>query len=308
MKRTNLTRGISQAVMLFGLLAGASGPARAQITMAPAEEAYGINNLGQVVGDYYPNASDFPFNGQGWVYNPGGLNSPFNGPSGVNGTSPLAINDSGDIVGMSYTSMGGQSFPYSGGSGTFTTLVDPQSGATYYNYVNGINDSGVAVGTYIDSSLISHGFSYSNGSYTTIDDPNAPHGTVLNGINNNGDIVGYDVGSTSSFIDRNGTFTSITDPLGVNGTLAIGINDSDQIVGYYFDSSNTIHGFLYSNGSYTTIDDPNGTNGTALIGINDSGTFRVGIKMVSAASSIPMGRLLRSTSHRCPSRQRSSTA
>ena len=88
---------------------------------------------------------------------------------------------------------------------------------------------------------------------------------VPNGINNNGEIVG------AGFLYINGTYTMLDDPLATNGTFATGINDTGQIVGYYQDAIGTKHGFFYSNGNYVTVDDPAGTAGTYLTGINNSG-------------------------------------
>ena len=78
----------------------------------------------------------------------------------------------------------------------------------------------------------------------TIDDPNGT-GTMLFGLNNNGQAVG-------SFVDVNGetqglllniatdTFQTISDPFasatpafGVTGTLINGINDQGDLVGFY---------------------------------------------------------------------------
>ena len=53
-----------------------------------------------------------------------------------------------------------------------------------------INDLGQIVGRYDDASG-SHGFLYSGGIYTTIDDPLATCGTVATSINDLGQIVGY---------------------------------------------------------------------------------------------------------------------
>ena len=65
----------------------------------------------------------------------------------------------------------------------------------------------------MDSNLYDHGFLYSGGTYTTIDDPLATNGTVATGINNSGQIVGY-------YTDSNGTRHGFlrTPPLG--GTTA----------------------------------------------------------------------------------------
>ena len=53
-----------------------------------------------------------------------------------------------------------------------------------------INDAGQIVGDYLDSSGTMHGFLYSAGIYTTLDDPLGIR-TVASGINDAGQIVGY---------------------------------------------------------------------------------------------------------------------
>jgi len=92
----------------------------------------------------------------------------------------------------------------------FTTIDDPLG---IENSANGINSAGQIVGQYLDSNLYDHGFLYSGGTYTTIDDPLATNGTVATGINNSGQIVGY-------YTDSNGTRHGFlrTPPLG--GTTA----------------------------------------------------------------------------------------
>ncbi|MGO9018060.1 MAG: hypothetical protein ACLQVJ_06875 [Syntrophobacteraceae bacterium] len=82
--------------------------------------------------------------------------------------------------------------------------------------------------------------------------------TVANGINNNGQIVGYykgEGGTTHGFVESGGVFTTLDDPLASSATVATGINDNGQVVGYYFDSGGT-HGFLESGGVFTTLDGP----------------------------------------------------
>ena len=49
----------------------------------------------------------------------------------------------------------------------FTKIV----ASPYGTFVNGINDSNVVVGYYIDAENTSHAFSYQNGTVTTIDGP-----------------------------------------------------------------------------------------------------------------------------------------
>ena len=111
----------------------------------------------------------------------------------------------------------------------------------------GINDAGQIVGFYIDSSGILHGFLYSGGTYTTLDDPLGTNGTDALRHQQAGQIVGYYIDSNDmshGFLYSGGTYTTLDDPLGTKGTVASGINDAGQIVGYYFDSSGMEHGFL----------------------------------------------------------------
>jgi hypothetical protein len=74
--------------------------------------------------------------------------------------------------------------------GTATIFAVPDAAVTQFL---GVNDSGIAVGFYLDSSNLSHGVVYNpaNGQWSTVDDPNGIAGTVLNGINDKDDAVGF---------------------------------------------------------------------------------------------------------------------
>src|SRR5712691_1756464 len=132
-------------------------------------------------------------------------------------------------------------------------------------YAQSINAAGQVVGYYYDSNQIAHGFLYSGGTYTTLDDPLEVHfftlaGTFAQGINAAGQVVGvyYDsVLAPQGFLYSGGTYTTLSDPLAVRpfGTQAFGINDMGQIVGSYIDNVSQ-HGFLETDGLYAPIDDP----------------------------------------------------
>jgi probable HAF family extracellular repeat protein len=141
----------------------------------------------------------------------------------------------------------------------YITLTDPVGSSTA---PLGIGDEGQVIGFYRDGNGDAHGFLYSGGSYTAIDDPLGVGGTIATGINNNGQIVGYyasypNLAGEHGFVDSGGSFTTLPDPSPGNGAFAQGINDNGQIVGYYGDSTGA-HGFVYSDGIYTTINDPSG--------------------------------------------------
>ena len=157
---------------------------------------------------------------------------------------------------------------------TYTTLDDPSANNNTQAF--GINASGQIVGEYIDASNHTHGFLYSNGTYTTLDDPSASAtgGTVALGINDLGQIVGNygDASGGHGFLYNNGSYTTLNDPFATTSTTAFGINDAGQIVGFYLGNDGNFHGFLYDPNSgisppYFNLADP-GTQGTFARGIN----------------------------------------
>jgi hypothetical protein len=89
------------------------------------------------------------------------------------------------------------------------------------------------VGTYA-SSLVSNGFLWKNGTFTTINYPYAKFGTVLTAVNNSGVIVGNHLSDKSfGFIYENGVFKNIVYS-GANSTMAGGINNNGLISGEIF--------------------------------------------------------------------------
>ena len=211
---------------------------------------------------------------------------------------PSAINNFGQVVGTSSDINGNlEGVLYS--NGTSTTFSDPSGVGTL---ALALNDSGQVVGSYyIGTAPFTHpggplanededGFIYSNGTFTTLHDPSAAHGTVYWGtggtrafaINNSGQVVGVYIDANETphgFLYNNGTYTALDDPSAGTGagqgTQATGINNGGQIIGGYVDANGNDHGFIYSNGAYTTLDDPlagSGPNqGTFVSAINNAG-------------------------------------
>ena len=130
----------------------------------------------------------------------------------------------------------------------------------------GINAQGDIVGRYAVGS-VGHGYLLSDGTYTTIDAPDVVVGssTQAQGINEEGQIVGFYTDPvpktvdptgifTRSFLrDPDGTFSSIQFP-GSNNTLAIKISPRGKVVGCFhnlsFDTPTTMHGFVLQDGNY----------------------------------------------------------
>src|SRR5262249_34248037 len=108
----------------------------------------------------------------------------------------------------------------------YTTFDDPlQVGVT--TQPAGINDAGQIVGSYRNNSG-THGFLYSAGTYTPIDNPVATTSTFAGDINATGQIVGgYD---DHGFLYSGGKFTTFDYP-GARNTSPSHINASGQVVG-----------------------------------------------------------------------------
>jgi uncharacterized membrane protein len=148
----------------------------------------------------------------------------------------------------------------------------------------GINNAGVTVGTYFDSSDVVHGYMLDGENLTNIDDPKAlPQWTFAYGINPDGpaSVVGVYLSSETGlyvgFLYKDGLYTDIPGPSGALETIADGINDSGAIVGYYVyidATTNTaqVAGFLLRDGKYTTLNVPGTYGGNSYAyGINKSG-------------------------------------
>ncbi len=154
--------------------------------------AYGINDNGQVVGQYADNTSNSGLHG--FLYS-GGAFTTMDEP-GAAVTNLLGINDSGQIVGSS--NLG--SFLYTPGANgkpaTFTLITTPTGGSTF---VKAINNNGQMTGYFYSQSNV-YGFIYDGKNFTQFALPGANGAFAYpTGINDSGDIILNDYG-TLSFI------------------------------------------------------------------------------------------------------------
>jgi probable HAF family extracellular repeat protein len=155
---------------------------------------------------------------------------------------------------------------------TFSDVGDPNGNSV----ASGINDLGQIVGYYSDSSGATHGFLYSSGIYTTLNEPFGTSGTFAYGINDAGQVLGQYIDGTDNlqtfifYPSMSGNF--FTGYLGFSvfnsPTQLFGISDAG-FVGEYKDSTNTSHSVLV-NGSYFLLSDPFGFNRTFAHGINNA--------------------------------------
>jgi hypothetical protein len=181
--------------------------------------AFGINDEGMIVGQYVTSTGT-----PGFVRVNADTYITINAPSGPNIVNAQSINNHGLVVGF-YVGTDGQDHGFmaninnaKNGVVTGVAIPDPtiptvagEPGATFvFSQILGINDKGIAVGYYGDSTTSQHGYFYNTrtGVYTFLDDP-------------------------SEAFDN-----------GVEVTQITGINDSGEISGFYSDANGVFHGFV----------------------------------------------------------------
>jgi hypothetical protein len=159
------------------------------------------------------------------------------------------------------------------------------NGRTYYPYdfpgadttlLVGENDLGHFVGIYTLGGVTT-GFANTGGTPVSISIPNAAS-TVVTGINNRDEIVGYYYsptdGATYAFYgDITGTLTY---PIAIHDstfTRFFGINDQLEIAGDWADPSigNYCHGVIFSPPNHSITFDISGSYNTGATGINNGG-------------------------------------
>ncbi len=188
------------------------------------------------------------------------------------GTFPRSITSAGEVTGIYASCSEGScndSFVRTS-DGTFLSFDPPNANPFYGNLgANGINVSGIAVGSYADNTTGSvHGFMRAaDGTFTTIDPPGAAGGSGAASINSRGQVAGDF--SDANFLGHSylrasdGTFTTFDVP-GACYAVALGLNNSGTIVGQYATLTtggncyaNPVHLFLRAaDGTFTTFDVP----------------------------------------------------
>jgi len=181
-------------------------------------------------------------------------------------TRPLAVNASGQIVGL-YRDANNVSHGFLINvrdlpTGRYTQIDVP--GATFTNAAN-INARGDIVGRWVGSDGYSHAYvRRADGQFTSFD-PAVPcvvtrSQTVAHGINDTGDIVGrcFDSsGKELGFLLRHDGSFKILDYPGTRTTDAWMLNNREEIVGDYSDNSGFVHGYTWTeDGGFVTFDIP----------------------------------------------------
>ena len=177
--------------------------------------AFGINDRGTIVGQFVTSTATPGFikiNNKSYIQ--------INAPTGPNVVNAQSINNKALVVGF-YMGTDGNDHGFlvnakaaKNGALTGTAIADPtipvvpgEPGATFvFSQILSVNDHGIAVGYYGDSTTSQHGFIYNTntGVYTFLDDPseafdNGIEVTQITGITNSGEITGF-------YSDANGVF------------------------------------------------------------------------------------------------------
>jgi hypothetical protein len=168
------------------------------VSNPPVNELLGINNAGVAVGFFF----DALGQAHAYRYNTGNHKFAMLNINGSANATATSISGSGTIAGFFTNSSGRVVGFLLHPSGQIVTLSRPGADVTQ---ALGVNVGGLVVGAYTVGSR-TFGFTWQAGrGFRTVSDPNGVGSTVVNGVNNAGDLVGF-------YTDRNGN---------TNGMLAI---------------------------------------------------------------------------------------
>ena len=154
----------------------------------PFNQLLGQNDFGQSAG-YYSTKADGTGPDHAYVYDDfGGVFELFYIPNSASAQA-TGINNASNVCGFTIDTAG-LMHGWLQNRGHFTILDYPGATATQ---ALGLNNNGLVVGSYTDTAGNSHGFVYtaSTATWQSIDDPNGPGTTLVNGINDKGVLVGF---------------------------------------------------------------------------------------------------------------------
>jgi len=207
---------------------------------AAGTTAYGVNNSGVIVGQYYDQNGVF----HGFMLDHG-KGTTIDDPNGTN-TLCAGINSGGAIVGQ-YTAPSGDNHGFLYQNGTFTEIApDKLSGAS------GINDKGDIVGGYTHCQFCQqHGFLWNGHKYKRLDVPGAMW-TGAGSINHQEVITIIAPDNSNhfrSYLYRHGKYTEVKVP-GAFETFVEGINNLGDLILTWDDWQQNEHSALRHNGNF----------------------------------------------------------
>lgn len=244
-------------------------------------ELLGINNHGSIAGYYGSGASFHPNKGYllASPYGPADYRAE-NFPGSVQ-TQVTGLNDVGVSVGfLSYTNdanpVHNASYGFWARNGLYHSVVFPTSNRhlPQVNQLLGVNNLGVAVGFYLDSTGRAHGYLYNvvTRKFSTVPVPGAASVTAT-AISNHGAVAGYFSNGivTRGFLRRPNGALVILAKRGASITQAFGVNDLGEVAGTYTTGTMT-YGFTWTaTGGFQAVSDPSGVGMTFVSGVNNAG-------------------------------------
>ena len=208
------------------------------------------------------------------------FDAPGAGAEAGQGTIPWGINNSGDIAGAFVNATGVPRGFLRNKSGSFVAFdapnasLRPDQGTT----ARSVNDQGEVAGYFYGASGVRRGFVRRKDGSFAVFDPLGSAGTVINGINAQGEVAGnYVINDQAHGLlgRKDGSFVTFDPPGGFN-TAPEWISDAGEIAGYYEDEAGVLHGFIrHKDGTFASVDAPGALSttgkGTYPMGLNAGG-------------------------------------
>lgn len=197
-----------------------------------------ISNSGAIVGGY----SDLNRVIHGFILDHGTVTT-VDFPGAIL-TTIIDINDRGDVVGaFENPDFGIHGFILDRNG---LRAIDNPAETLTSTQAAGISNGKLVGGFFLDADVNFHGFTFSDGVFTSVDIPGAIS-TVLESLNDHGDIVGlvtFSDGIQHGYVQRDNRIVTVDFPGAVGSTFPLQMNDPGTVVGAFFDAQGVEHSFL----------------------------------------------------------------
>jgi hypothetical protein len=269
----------------FWVVSGGAAFASYQYTViqypgAFSTEVTGINNAGDIVGDYQPTSDGLIY---GFKYSNGNYTTLPDSLSGTSVYPAYRINDSGQILYASAGDVGGgmRQSKILLTDGSFVMLPNGGPAPFAVTLYHDFNNAGGLVGGWNAGYCCEHGLIGMFINYDVPQNAVTNYGTKILAVNNTGEFAGFFYTSTFAqwgFVYDGGTVTDFQLPGQGSGIAPFGINDQGTVAGTYNDNTGRTRGFIVDGGNPVPFDLPPemlwyNNPMTRVLDINDSGVL-----------------------------------